>query len=225
MTRIPALPREETFFRYPPERVDGPLPFRMSAERAAFFDRVGQLAVLDVGCGRAHLRSWFERMGHRYTGVDMNPSGDVAGDCETLPFRDGSFDAIVTVSCLQFVPHPHVALLEMSRVLRPHGTITGTVAFLEPWTWGGVVHLTPAGLVLLLREAGFSVRYVWPGWSVDEAVRAARLRKLRNAVRALRCLSAGRATRRRANVLNGAILQRLEFAATLNFHAVKDRGR
>jgi ubiquinone/menaquinone biosynthesis C-methylase UbiE len=42
----------------------------------------------------------------------------VAADGQALPFKDGSFDAVVCQLGLQFFPHPEVGLREFHRVLR-----------------------------------------------------------------------------------------------------------
>jgi arsenite methyltransferase len=45
--------------------------------------------------------------------------GFVRADAQRLPFRDESFDAVVSIAMLQLIPTPDVALAEMVRVLRP----------------------------------------------------------------------------------------------------------
>lgn len=209
-------------FRPPPRRALGPLPARMSAERAALFEGRGPLTILDAGCGRAELRDFFVVQGHTYVGLDVRPTGDVSGDCESLPFRDHAFDAVLTMGMLQFVPHPDRALAELHRVLRDGGTLTGTVAFMEPWTWGSLVHLTPGGVIFLLTEAGFRVEHVWPVWDVHDAVGAATsgtgsqdAAALARTLREVHELAAARAGRTRHG--SGA----LEFAAAVNFHACR----
>ena len=45
----------------------------------------------------------------------------VAGDVRSLPFRDGSFDAIYSMGTIEHFPSPERALAEIRRVLRPGG--------------------------------------------------------------------------------------------------------
>jgi len=45
--------------------------------------------------------------------------GFVRADAQRLPFRDGTFDALVSIAMLQLIPEPAAALAEMVRVLRP----------------------------------------------------------------------------------------------------------
>jgi ubiquinone/menaquinone biosynthesis C-methylase UbiE len=47
----------------------------------------------------------------------------VLGDATTLPIADGSVDAVVFVSTLEFIPDIETALAEATRVLTPDGTV------------------------------------------------------------------------------------------------------
>ena len=103
--------------------------------RERFNGRAGRLEILDAGCGTggnaAHLRAY-----GRVTGVDV--AGDALclarrreglalahGSVEHLPFRDGSFDLVVSndVLCHLQVAEDAVAAAEFARVLRPGGVL------------------------------------------------------------------------------------------------------
>jgi SAM-dependent methyltransferase len=45
--------------------------------------------------------------------------GFLRADAQRLPFRDETFDAVVSIAMLQLIPNPSEALAEMARVLRP----------------------------------------------------------------------------------------------------------
>jgi arsenite methyltransferase len=45
--------------------------------------------------------------------------GFLRADAQRLPFRDQTFDAVVSIAMLQLIPEPAAALAEMVRVLRP----------------------------------------------------------------------------------------------------------
>jgi SAM-dependent methyltransferase len=47
----------------------------------------------------------------------------VAADGQALPFRDGSFDAVICQLGLQFFPNPALGLVEFRRVLRSGGSV------------------------------------------------------------------------------------------------------
>lgn len=139
--------------------------------------------VLDIGCGTGQLavRIRHELRGSHVVGCDFSrgmlrqarardPRGRwVQGDAGRLPFRDGSFDAIVSTEAFHWFPDPARALAEFRRVLRPGGrlllalvnprfALTGQVVGLvarwlrEPFRWP-----TQSELQDELEKAGFQV--------------------------------------------------------------------
>jgi SAM-dependent methyltransferase len=58
-------------------------------------------------------------------GVADQVSGQLA-DVEDLPFDDASFDLVVSFTGLHCFPDPARAVVEMCRVLRPGGVVTGS---------------------------------------------------------------------------------------------------
>ena len=100
--------------------------------------RAGQ-RVLDVACGTGVAALTAARVGARVTGLDLTPellarareNAELAnlevewheGDVEQLPFRDASFDVVLSQYGHIFAPRPDVAVSEMLRVLKPGGTI------------------------------------------------------------------------------------------------------
>lgn len=134
----------------------------------------GSLRVLDIGCGRAAYRQFITACGHRYVGLDSNsPQADILGDAHALPFGDSQFDAALLFAVLQYSLNPRQVLEEAERVLRPAGTLTGCIAFLEPAVWDGLMHLSARGLATLLAQTNFRLEYIWPSWDVLEAVSSA----------------------------------------------------
>lgn len=87
-------------------------------------------SLLDVGCGSGWFTRRLAARGLAVTGLDIDPAmlayaqgRDAAthylrGDASALPFADGAFDTVVSVTALCFVPDWRRALGEMVRVAR-----------------------------------------------------------------------------------------------------------
>jgi SAM-dependent methyltransferase len=57
---------------------------------------------------------------------------DVIGVGEELPFRDNSFNAVLSLSVLEHVRDPFACAAEIARVLKPGGKLICCVPFLQP---------------------------------------------------------------------------------------------
>jgi len=89
--------------------------------------------ILDLGCGTGMLLSPLERRAKLVVGVDMSAemlrtakkrAGRallILADADHLPFADGSFDMVVSVTLLQNMPDPGKTVRELARVLRSDG--------------------------------------------------------------------------------------------------------
>ena len=100
----------------------------------------GRLQVLDLGCGGGWLTRTLVRMGHDAVGVDVSggilstaaAADEIKGhlvqaDGHELPFRKGTFDAVVCVGALHHT--------ELGRLLPGLARVTksnGSLVFLEP---------------------------------------------------------------------------------------------
>ncbi|PZG21123.1 class I SAM-dependent methyltransferase [Nonomuraea aridisoli] len=142
------LPRHHT------GTIDHPLAYEVSAAvwflgaRRAVFTRLAAMVrpragdrILDVGCGTGYLTRILSPVAGpagEVTGLDPSPAmiqyaaararGNcryVLGGAQTLPFPDGSFDAVTATLVVHHIPaddRPE-ALGEMYRVLRPGGRL------------------------------------------------------------------------------------------------------
>lgn len=85
--------------------------------------------VLDCGAG---YRSVYYENVVNYE-IVAYPSTDVLGIGEALPFRDDSFDAVISIAVLEHVRDPFLCAREIARVLRPGGRLYCGVPFLQPY--------------------------------------------------------------------------------------------
>ncbi len=91
----------------------------------------GVSRVLDIGCGEGALASALPAPPpFRLVGLDASattprehPPPCVRGDARRLPFRDGTFGAVVAVNVLHRLDDPGPALREAHRVLAPGGAL------------------------------------------------------------------------------------------------------
>ncbi len=118
-----------------------------------FVDRLGLKpgdSVLDVACGTGNLSIPAARNGSVVTGVDIAPelleqARAIAkaeglnaefdlGDAESLPYAEGSFDAVISMFGAMFAPRPELVASEMKRVCRSGGSIA-----MANWTPRGFI--------------------------------------------------------------------------------------
>lgn len=105
--------------------------------------------------------------------IEPYVSTDVRGICESLPFKDNSFDLVFSIVVLEHVRDPHRAIAEMLRVLKPGGKIWVDVAFMQPFhgypnhffnmTKFGLRSLFPNDIII---DKEFVPRYGTPIWSI-----------------------------------------------------------
>lgn len=95
-------------------------------------DRANVLVIggATEGLGISALRSAAEI---ELLGVDLaiGPSTQVVSDAHVLPFRDGTFDAVVCQAVLEHVADPPVAVAEIHRVLKPLGWVYSEIPFMQ----------------------------------------------------------------------------------------------
>ena len=141
--------REETHYNHwiagrPTNQIQ--LAFRSHWE--VFRDLIGELAetrgdILEVGCGRGSLSSYFADDGWNCTLLDYSPTvletarkvfannGHIAnfvlGDATNLEFEDNSFDVTTSIGLLEHFEDVRPVISEQLRVLRPGGWFLGYV--------------------------------------------------------------------------------------------------
>jgi ubiquinone/menaquinone biosynthesis C-methylase UbiE len=105
--------------------------------------------VLDVGCGPGMMARRLIDRNWKVFGLDMSPemvrecrdglgrsdrAAFLIGRLESLPFKDGSFDAVLGMGVLEYVADTQAALRELARVTRPGGALVVTMLnWTSPW--------------------------------------------------------------------------------------------
>lgn len=94
-------------------------------------------SLLDCGCGTGALLAWYAGANRELAGMDLSDemirlarrrpelrdvSLHVAGADEEWPFLDASFDHVIALAMLEFVPALEESLDELGRVLKPGGS-------------------------------------------------------------------------------------------------------
>jgi SAM-dependent methyltransferase len=94
----------------------------------ALVERHADGLVLDCGAGRRPVYH------ANVVNLEIAPydTTDVLGAGEALPFRDGAFDAVISVAVLEHVRDPFRCAAELARVLKPGGELICVVPFLQP---------------------------------------------------------------------------------------------
>jgi SAM-dependent methyltransferase len=142
------------------------------------FDRLGLQPgdrVLDMGCGAGRHAFEMFRRGAHVVAFDqdadelgavldlfgaMREAGEVPagaeadikeGDALALPFADGEFDRVVAAEVLEHLPDDATAAAELTRVLRPGGTLAVSVPRWLPericWALSDAYHRVEGGHV------------------------------------------------------------------------------
>lgn len=139
---------------------------KVAAGLLDWLERPPGLAWLDVGCGTGALSSQVLERSRPAAIVGVDPSAEfiaharsriadgratfLVGDAQALPVPSGAFDVAAAALVLNFVPRPEVALQEMSRAVKPGGTVAAYVwdyadrMQLMRCFWDAAVALQPA---------------------------------------------------------------------------------
>lgn len=148
--------------------------------------------VLDLGCGFGRHAFEAARRGGNVVALDagrdevegvaamflaMVEAGElvegsvhaqvVQGDALKLPFPSGSFDRVICSEVLEHIPDDLAAMGELTRVLRPGGTMAITVPRFGPellnWALSDEYHNVPGGHIRIYRRSVLAERLTSTG--------------------------------------------------------------
>ncbi|MCR9258148.1 MAG: class I SAM-dependent methyltransferase [Pseudomonadaceae bacterium] len=161
---------------YPPITVsEDDLPKHLDRHLASIAGEDGRgRTILEIGCGARQCETWFEKRNFRYVGSDIDFRGagpHVMADAHNLPFNDNTFDFVTSMAVSEHLISPITAAQEIFRVLKPGGVYFGTSAFVYCFhDKASFHHMSHAGLLYVLRVAGFNVKWLWPDWFYQDAI-------------------------------------------------------
>jgi len=157
---------DDVLIERPSVTYDGPRAERDSAElfsAAQEWLRPG-VRLLDLGCGPRDQAAPAAFCGAAYVGIDYtSEAADLLADGHAVPFRDGTFDVVLSYAVLEHLYQPFLAVQEVARVLRHGGVFVGTVSQGEPFH-DSYFHHTTFGLLAVLRHAGLRAVRLWPSY-------------------------------------------------------------
>jgi len=120
--------------------------------------RIVQLMLEDLGCEASvlDLGSGGHRLAHHVINVDiaLSPNVDIVAAGQALPFKDATFDAVITQAVLEHVPDPGNVVAEIGRVLKDDGYIYAEIPFMQGYHAdpGDYHRFTRSGIRWLFRD-------------------------------------------------------------------------
>ena len=143
---------------------DGPSAIRDSRElMSEMKNYLGSKGlVLDLGCGPRDQAIPVHYMGYQYVGVDYsNQKADILADAHAIPFKDKTFDCVLSYAVLEHLHNPFICVSEIERVLRPGGVYIGTVSQGEPFH-DSYFHHTAWGFISLVSSiTTLQIKRIW----------------------------------------------------------------
>lgn len=136
-----------------------------------------KISVLDAGAGDCFAKRFFVGVNHKYTAMDLvGDDLDVIGDVQNTPFKENTFDMVLSLEVLEYVPSPQKMFMEFFRVLRNGGVLLLSAPLLSAGFHNDLHRFTYPALKAMLEIAGFKVKKISPmggyfrmlGWQISK---------------------------------------------------------
>jgi SAM-dependent methyltransferase len=127
--------------------------------------RGAQVTAVDTDAGEIKDVSWMMRDLISTDPAVIRTGGQgraLVGDALLLPFATGAFDRVIAAEVLEHIPDDRTAMAELSRVMRPGGTMAITVPRWWPelvtWALSDEYHNKPGGHIRIYRRSALEDR-------------------------------------------------------------------
>jgi len=146
--------------------------------------------VLEVGCGTGFLLRFLEKLGFKCFGCDISffaasACGQINASALQLPFRDGSMDALISISMVEHLKYEEALrfLQEAKRVLKKNGllflvtpnnrSVRSLIFGAKKVHSGDPTHIffySPFSMARVLSRSGFGSIHSLPAFPPDCAI-------------------------------------------------------
>jgi len=85
--------------------------------------------ILDIGCGDGYISNFLTRCGKKVVAIDSDKTNlrrkftFLIADAERLPFKNSTFDQILSMDVMEHIQNDELAAKEMGRILKKNGAI------------------------------------------------------------------------------------------------------
>ncbi len=137
--------------------------------------REGARELLDFGCGTGDHREMLEEFGYRWRGVNYRDGMALQAastadtddrilfyDGRTLPFPDEEFDVVYSFQVFEHLQDIKATFSEIRRVLKPGGSLVGSVSYLEQIHDYSTFNFTPYGFKLACDDEKINPIKLYP---------------------------------------------------------------